>query len=188
MDSLKRWISQVLLYFTDVTCTSASKGHFSFAVDLLLFICTWILFCSCSAFLSELLYLQVHLRRNGYMCCDVSYSKPKEMKPPLVNCIDFPLPTKVNFKAIAICRKTQGRIPGGWLSRLSWIAVTFDRYPRRRLCKEMLNCQAFIKNNLLKITEWLLTISQSTENTNIFARISPRELKSKAFLWIDSPF
>lgn len=43
----------------------------------------------------------------------MSYNIPKEVKRPLVICIDFPLPTKINFKAVAICRKTQGLITGG---------------------------------------------------------------------------
>lgn len=61
------WISLVPLYFTDVTCASAHKGHFSFASGLAALSLQRILFCSCSAFLPKLLTSpQVHLQGNGY--------------------------------------------------------------------------------------------------------------------------
>lgn len=46
---------------------------------------------------------------NEYVCSDMSYNIPEEIKPSLVICIDFPLPTKISFKSIAICRKTEDR-------------------------------------------------------------------------------
>lgn len=108
------WISHGPFYFTDVTCTSAPKRHFSFASGLAaLSLHTDTLFGSRSAFLPELLTRQVLWPENGYMCIDMSYNIPKEVKRPLAICIDFSLPTKINFKTVAICRKTQGLITGG---------------------------------------------------------------------------
>lgn len=44
------------------------------------------------------------------MCNGVSYNIPKEIKPSLVACIDFPLPTKIHFKGIAIVGKLKTRL------------------------------------------------------------------------------
>lgn len=49
------------------------------------------------------------------MCSDMSYSIPKEIKLSLVICIDFPLPTKISFESIAICRKTEDRTDNWWI-------------------------------------------------------------------------
>lgn len=50
-----------------------------------------------------------------YVCSDMSYTIPKEIKLSLVICIDFPLPAKISFKSIAICRKTEDRTDNWWI-------------------------------------------------------------------------
>lgn len=43
------------------------------------------------------------------MCYDVNYDKPKSIKPSLVICIAFPLPTKINRKGVAFHRETSDK-------------------------------------------------------------------------------
>lgn len=115
MDNLIRSITQILLYHTAVTGTYAFEGHFVFAsgITVLFLLTEVVLFTPCISFRN--FGHRVCLQGNEDVCSDVSYNIPTEIKPSLVICIDFPLPTKISFKGMAICRKTQDRIDNWWI-------------------------------------------------------------------------
>lgn len=114
IDNLIRWIIQILLYHRDMTCTYAPRAPWFCQWNDCPLSAHWYCFIHALHFFLKLLS-PVCFQGNEYVCSDMSYSIPKEIKLSLVICIDFPLPTKISFKSIAICRKTEDRNDNWWI-------------------------------------------------------------------------
>lgn len=126
MHSLVRRTTQTLLDHTRVRGTLVPEGHFVFAsgIPALSLFPDTVLFMFRISFWN-FSHLPVCLfAGNGDVYSDVSYNIPKEIKPSLVMCIDFLLPTKISFKGMAICKKTPDMTAHWWIISHAFL----DRY------------------------------------------------------------